>query len=89
MKKLFGTDGVRGVTGIDLVPNFIVRLASAIGAFFGERSKILVGMDMRAGGDAIKRIVEGTLILSGLRVYDAGYTPTPALQYAIKTQGFD
>lgn len=29
------------------------------------------------------------LSLSGLKVYDGGIAPTPALQYAVKTQGFD
>lgn len=89
MKRLFGTDGVRGVVGVDLVPSFITKLASAIGSYFGEGSRILIGMDARAGNEAIKRIVEGTLVFSGLKVYDAGLTPTPALQYAVKSQGFD
>lgn len=88
-KMLFGTDGVRGVTGVDLTPDFITRLAMAIGYYFTEGSRILVGMDYRAGNDAIKKIVEGVLTLSGHRVYDAGVTPTPALQYVVKTQGFD
>ncbi|MEM4718220.1 MAG: phosphoglucosamine mutase, partial [Desulfurococcaceae archaeon] len=88
-RRLFGTDGVRGITGVDLTPDFIMRLAMAIGFYFPEGSRILVGMDYRAGNDAIKRIVEGVLVFSGHRVYDAGVTPTPALQYVVKTQGFD
>lgn len=87
--RLFGTDGVRGVVNEELTPLFITRLGLAIGAYFQEGSRILVGMDHRAGNDAIKRIIEGALILSGLKVYDAGYTPTPALQYAVKSLGFD
>ncbi|MEM4869672.1 MAG: phosphoglucosamine mutase [Desulfurococcaceae archaeon] len=87
--RLFGTDGVRGVVGVDLNPVFISKLASAIAFFFGEGSRILVGRDTRAGGEAIQAIVTGTLQLSGIKVYDAGVVPTPALQYAVKTQGFD
>ena len=87
--RLFGTDGVRGVVGVDLTPQFITRLSHAIASYFGEGSRILVGADYRAGSEAIKRIVEGTLIFAGLKVYDAGFIPTPALQYAVKTQGFD
>lgn len=89
MKGLFGTDGVRGVIGVELNPVFVTRLALAIGAYFKEGSRILVGMDARAGGEAIKRIVEGTLVFSGLKIYDSGYTPTPALQYVVKSHGFD
>ncbi|MEM1772651.1 MAG: phosphoglucosamine mutase [Desulfurococcaceae archaeon] len=89
MRKLFGTDGVRGIVGKELTPLFIARLALAIGSYFGEGSRILVGMDYRGGNEAIKKIVEGSLVFSGLKVYDAGLTPTPALQHAVKTQGFD
>lgn len=89
MSRLFGTDGVRGVVGVDLTPEFLIRLSLAIGAFFKPGSRILIGMDFRAGNVAIKRIVEGALVYSGLRVYDAGITPTPALQYVIREEGFD
>lgn len=89
MKRLFGTDGVRGIVGKEITPLFIAKLASAVAYYFGKGSRILVGRDARAGGEAIKRIVEGVLTLSGIKVYDAGLLPTPALQYAVKTQGFD
>ncbi|MEM4487236.1 MAG: phosphoglucosamine mutase [Desulfurococcaceae archaeon] len=88
-RKLFGTDGVRGLIGIDLTPTFIVRLSLAIGAYFKEGARVLVGMDYRLGSNAIKKIVEGSLTFSGIKVYDAGLTPTPALQYSVKSQGFD
>ncbi|MEM0001530.1 MAG: phosphoglucosamine mutase, partial [Desulfurococcaceae archaeon] len=70
MRKLFGTDGVRGIVGKELTPLFIARLALAIGSYFGEGSRILVGMDYRGGNEAIKKIVEGSLVFSGLKVYD-------------------
>lgn len=89
LRRLFGTDGVRGVVGSELNPEFIAKLAWAIGSYFAEGSRVLVGSDYRAGGEAIKSIVIGTLVLSGVKVYDAGYTPTPALQYAVKSEGFD
>lgn len=89
LRRLFGTDGVRGIVGTELDPQFLIRLGLAIGAYFPPRSRILIGMDYRAGNTAIKRIIEGALIYSGLRVYDAGETPTPALQYVVKTEGFD
>lgn len=87
--RLFGTDGVRGVVNEDLKPEFIVRLALAIATYFGSGSSILVGRDARAGSELIQDIVVGVLASSGLRVYDAGLTPTPALQYNVKERGFD
>lgn len=87
--KLFGTDGVRGVVNEDLKPEFVVRLALAVATYFGSGSSILVGRDSRAGSELIQDIVTGVLVSSGLRVHDAGLTPTPALQYNVKERGFD
>ncbi|WP_440059844.1 phosphoglucosamine mutase [Thermogladius sp. 4427co] len=89
MGRFFGTDGIRGVVNKDLTPEFILRMAEAIGSFFGEGARILVGRDSRAGGDMVKSIIIGGLLSAGVKVYDAGFTPTPALQYCIKEEGFD
>lgn len=87
--RLFGTDGVRGVIGVDLTPDFALRLGKAIGAFFGKGSRILVGRDVRAGGDMILNAVISGLLSEGVKVYNAGLIPTPALQYAVKTEFYD
>ncbi|BFH73266.1 phosphoglucosamine mutase [Sulfurisphaera javensis] len=89
MGKLFGTDGVRGVTNKELTTELVLRLAKAIGTFFGKGSKILVGRDVRAGGDMLVKIVEGGLLSVGIEVFDGGMAATPALQYAVKTLGYD
>ncbi|WFO76141.1 phosphoglucosamine mutase [Desulfurococcaceae archaeon MEX13E-LK6-19] len=89
MGRLFGTDGVRGVTNRDLTPEMALRLGQAIGTVFGEGSRILVGRDIRAGGYMIKQAVIAGLLSAGVKVYDADLVPTPALQYVVKTDGFD
>ncbi len=89
MGRLFGTDGVRGVTNVELTPEMAMRLGMAVATFFGEGSRILVGRDARAGGDMLYHAVVAGLQAAGARVYYAGYTPTPALQYAVKAYGFD
>lgn len=89
MGKLFGTDGIRGVTNSELTPDFAVKIGKAIGTYFGKGSRILIGRDVRAGGDMIMRSVESGLLSSGVIVYEAGIAPTPAFQYAVKTLGYD
>ncbi|AOL16159.1 phosphoglucosamine mutase [Sulfolobus sp. A20] len=89
MGKLFGTDGVRGVTNRELTLEQALRLSKAIGTYFGKGSRILVGRDVRAGGDMIMKVVEGGLLSTGVVVYDGGMAPTPTLQYAVKTLGYD
>lgn len=87
--RLFGTDGVRGVVGSDLTPEFALRLGRAIGGFFGGGSRVLVGRDVRAGGDVIAGALIAGLLSEGVKVYYAGLAPTPAIQYAVKTEFYD
>lgn len=89
MGKLFGTDGVRGIINQELTVDLAQGLGRAIGTFFGEGSIILLGRDARAGGDMLARAVESGLLSAGIRVYEGGFAPTPALQYAVKTLGYD
>ncbi len=85
--RLFGTDGVRGVVNEWLIPERVLRLSLAIGTYLGEGSRVLVGRDARAGNSFITNIVIGGLVATGIKVYYAGYVPTPALQYYIKSLG--
>ncbi len=87
--KLFGTDGVRGVVGFDLTPEFALRLGRAIGGFFGRGSRVLVGRDVRAGGDIVAGALVAGLLSEGVKVYYAGLTPTPAIQYVVKNEFYD
>lgn len=89
MGRLFGTDGVRGVVGETLTPELALRLGRAIGAYFGPGSRVLVGRDVRAGGEAILNALAAGLAFEGVKVFKAGLLPTPTLQYAIPRGGFD
>ncbi|PMP60244.1 MAG: phosphoglucosamine mutase [Caldisphaera sp.] len=89
MAKLFGTDGVRGIVGDLMTPEFSLRMGHAIGAYFGKGSRLLIGRDVRLGGDMILRSLTSGLLAEGVKVYDSGLLPTPALQFGIKSLGFD
>lgn len=84
MSRLFGTDGVRGVTGTQFTPEMALRLGRAIGAFFGKGSRVLVGRDIRAGGDMVMSAVVSGLLAEGVKVYVAGLAPTPAIQLSVR-----
>lgn len=89
MGKLFGTDGVRGVINRDLTPQLLVRLGMSIGTFFGKGSRVLMARDSRSAGDMVTRAVQSGLLSAGVRVYEGGFMPTPALQYGVKHLGYD
>ncbi|MBS7629505.1 phosphoglucosamine mutase [Candidatus Bathyarchaeota archaeon] len=87
-KRLFGTNGVRGIVNRELTPKLVLELSQAIGTFFG-RSKILLGRDGRASSRMFSEIAASGLVAAGCDVYDAGMAPTPAIQYLTRKGGFD
>ncbi|MGC9072062.1 MAG: phosphoglucosamine mutase [Acidilobus sp.] len=89
MTKLFGTDGIRGIVGDLMTPTFALRMGHAIGAYFGQGARILLGRDVRAAGDAIARAIAAGMMAEGVKVYYVGLVPTPTLQYGVKSMGFD
>jgi phosphomannomutase/phosphoglucomutase len=81
-KQLFGTNGIRGVIGRDMVPG----LGFTIGAAFGSmcKGRIAVGMDTRTSGESLLRALKAGLMATGCDIVDCGILPTPALQYIVR-----
>tara|TARA_B100000029_G_scaffold324857_1_gene317244 strand:- start:10 stop:1353 length:1344 start_codon:yes stop_codon:yes gene_type:complete len=88
MKKLFGTNGVRGVFSEDFTIEFVNDLAMSLAAYF-KKGKILIGYDGRHSSPIIAKIVSSALNYSGLDCYIAGLVPTPCLEYATKKLGYN
>lgn len=87
-KKLFGTNGVRGLANVELTPDMAVKVGLAIGTFFGKKN-LLLGYDARTSGPMLARAVSSGLTATGCNVYFTGMAPTPALQLAVKTHKMD
>lgn len=85
MPRLFGTNGVRGVTNEDMNAEFALKLGKAIGTFFG--GDIAIGTDTRTSNSMLKNAVTAGLLSTGCNVFDAGILPSPALQYYVKNSG--
>jgi phosphomannomutase / phosphoglucomutase len=88
MKKLFGTNGVRGVFSEDFTLEFVNDLVMSFATYF-KKGKILVGYDGRHSSPIVAKIVSSALNYSGLDCYMAGLVPTPCLEYATKKLGYD
>jgi phosphomannomutase/phosphoglucomutase len=86
-KKLFGTNGVRGIFGQDLNLEFIMNVSRSIGLHFGK-GPFLVSFDGRISSPVISRIVSATLNSIGVDTSMAGLLPTPCLQYGTKYLGY-
>lgn len=89
MKRLFGTDGVRGVFNTEMDPFMAMKLALSIATYLPRGSRVLVARDGRAGSETIHHAVIAGLMAGGVKVYDAGPAPTPSLQLSVRDRGYD
>ena len=87
-RKLFGTNGIRGLVNVELTPEMAIKVGAAIGTFFG-RKNLLLGYDARTSGPMFAKAVISGLTATGCNVFFAGMAPTPALQYAVKNHKMD
>lgn len=92
MKKLFGTDGVRGKAGTFITPMLAMRLAMAAGIYFKKTAKtnrILVGKDTRKSGYMIENAIVSGLTSVGYDVIEIGPMPTPAIAFLTENMRCD
>lgn len=92
MKKLFGTDGIRGVAGeypLDDRTLYAVGLALAH-SLRGEggSARVLLGMDTRESSEKIARLLTSGLTAGGAQVESAGVITTPAVAFLARHHGF-
>jgi phosphomannomutase / phosphoglucomutase len=85
-KRLFGTNGIRGIAGRDLTPDLVFSIGKALGHM--RRGRIAVGSDTRTSGESLKKALKAGLLATGCDVHDCGILPTPALQYLVR-DGFN
>ncbi len=87
-RKLFGTNGIRGLVNIELTPEMAIKVGCAIGTFFG-RKNLLLGYDARTSGTMLAEAVISGLTSTGCNVFFSGMAPTPSLQFAVKNHKLD
>ena len=92
MKKLFGTDGIRGIANrepITAETAFKIGKAGACLLKNKENAKILIGRDTRISGDMLESALIAGICSSGVNVLRAGIIPTPAVAYLNKIYNAD
>jgi phosphoglucosamine mutase len=91
-KRLFGTDGVRGVAGeFPLDPRTVHALGAALADAAGRiepSPEVVMGMDTRESGPWLAAQVAGGLSEHGARPRFAGVTTTPGVAYLTRTGAF-
>jgi phosphoglucosamine mutase len=92
MRKLFGTDGVRGVAGDLLTAELALALGAAVTREVGgstERPRVLVIRDTRESGAMLESALAAGIASAGGDVLLGGVLPTPAAPLLIGRYGLD
>ena len=90
MRKLFGTDGIRGVAGeYPLDRKTVYAIGRALGDHLpkGPR-RVVIGQDTRESSFWIAAVLAGGLNVAGVEVQSAGVITTPGIAYLTRTHGF-
>jgi phosphoglucosamine mutase len=89
-RKLFGTDGVRGVAGGLLTAELALGLARAATLKTGaQRPQVLIVRDTRESGEMLQAAVAAGVSAAGGDALLGGVLPTPAAPLLIGRYGFD
>jgi phosphoglucosamine mutase len=88
-RKLFGTDGIRGVANVDpMTSEMALQLGRAIAYVFrrGERRhKILIGKDTRLSGYMLETAMASGICSMGVDVLLVGPLPTPGIAFLTRS----
>ena len=85
MRRLFGTDGVRGIANEDLSCERAMAIGRALGHVLSSnkkyRPKVIIGMDTRLSSEMLASAISAGLLSVGSDVMTLGVVPTPAVAY--------
>ena len=84
MRKLFGTDGVRGTANIHpMTAEMALRIGAAVGRYFRRDGtgvhRVVIGKDTRLSGYMFENALTAGLTSTGMNVLLLGPVPTPAV----------
>ncbi|HAJ33831.1 MAG TPA: phosphoglucosamine mutase [Candidatus Atribacteria bacterium] len=84
MKKLFGTDGIRGIANREPMTAEVAFHIGRAGAYLFKdeiNPKILIGRDTRISGDMLEAALIAGICSMGVNVLRVGIMPTPVVAY--------
>jgi phosphoglucosamine mutase len=92
-RRLFGTDGIRGIAGeAPLDSRTVFATGLALGHSLrkgGAEPRVILGRDTRESSPGIAAMLAAGLQQAGAQVESAGVVPTPTVAYLAHTHGYD
>jgi len=93
VRKLFGTDGIRGTANVDpMTSEMALKLGRAIAHLFKNRKgrhRIVIGKDTRLSGYMLETALTSGICSMGVDVLLVGPMPTPAISVITKSMRAD
>jgi mannose-1-phosphate guanylyltransferase/phosphomannomutase len=86
-KSLFEGAMVKGLTNIELTPEFVAKMGCAYGTSIGKGSFVLAGRDASLSSRMLKRSFLGGILSAGVNVRDLKMMPLPLIRYKLNTYG--
>ncbi|WP_281000242.1 phosphoglucosamine mutase [Marinitoga aeolica] len=87
LKRLFGTDGIRGLVNEELTVDLVYKIGNALGRMYsGKYNKLLIARDTRNSGEMMEAALASGALSAGLNVEFCGVITTPALAYLTKSE---
>lgn len=83
-KSLFGAEGISGTFNVKITPEFASKLGSALGAYLGKNSKIVVTRDMTKAAALIDHAFTSGLLSMGVDVFQMEIATLPMNRYCTK-----
>ena len=85
MKKLFGTDGIRGLANeYPMTAEMALQVGRAVVTYFagaGNEARIVIGRDTRLSGDMLESGIVAGICAAGGNAYLTGALPTPGVAF--------
>ncbi|WP_277057529.1 mannose-1-phosphate guanyltransferase [Trichlorobacter lovleyi] len=86
-KSLFEGAIIKGLSNVELTPEFVAKLGCAYGTTLPKGSYVLGGRDANRSSRMLKRCFVGGLLSAGVNVRDMTMTSLPLIRYKLKTFG--
>lgn len=86
-KALFEGAIIKGLSNVELTPEFVAKMGCAYGTSLPKGSYVLAGRDSNPSSRMLKRCFVGGLLSAGVNVRDMKMTSLPLLRYKLKTFG--
>ncbi len=92
-RRLFGTDGVRGVANLEpMTGDTVMRLGMAVAARLkqpGRHTRIVIGKDTRLSGYMFETALASGIVSMGADVWMTGPLPTPGIAFITSSMRCD